>query len=107
MLKQFICKLIATIRRNSGLFLGWLRCGVGALAAGATCFAERCSPYACISSRKGGGASYVSAFRRRVFKVASTVGLLVLAQALYRDVHWLALFQVSALALKANLFAFW
>lgn len=39
-------------------------------------------------------------------KIVAIVGLLVLIQALYEDLHWGGLFIGLILALKANLFAF-
>jgi len=97
--------IIAVIAAS--LFLGW-RGAVSAALGGAACFL----PNLVFAMRlhlvsKRDDASYMSAFFvGEFFKIASTVGLLVLAQALYRDVHWLALFLGLVLALKANLFAF-
>jgi len=56
--------------------------------------------------KKKPGASYPAAFFIGEFiKIASTIVLLVIAAALYRDVHWLALLIGLVVALKANLFA--
>jgi len=52
-----------------------------------------------------GRASAVTFFAGEFFKVAATIGILVVAQKYY-DVHWLALLVGLFAALKANLFAF-
>lgn len=52
-----------------------------------------------------GRATAVTFFAGEFFKVAATIGLLIVAQRLY-DVHWLALLVGLFAALKANLFAF-
>lgn len=52
-----------------------------------------------------GRASAVTFFAGEFFKVAATIGILVVAQKFY-DVHWLALLVGLFAALKANLFAF-
>jgi len=52
-----------------------------------------------------GRASAVTFFAGEFFKVAATIGILIVAQRFY-DVHWLALLVGLFAALKANLFAF-
>lgn len=52
------------------------------------------------------GASVAGFFVGEFFKLATIVGLLVLARALYADLHWGGLFVGLILVLKANLFAF-
>ena len=52
-----------------------------------------------------GRASAVTFFAGEFFKVAATIGILIVAQKFY-DVHWLALLVGLFAALKANLFAF-
>lgn len=52
-----------------------------------------------------GRASVATFFAGELFKVAATIGILVVAQKFY-DVHWLALLVGLFAALKANLFAF-
>lgn len=57
-------------------------------------------------SRKA-DASYPVAFLfGEAIKVASTIAILAAVMALYRDIHWLALFVGLVVALKAHLFAF-
>ncbi|MDR1855476.1 MAG: ATP synthase subunit I [Azoarcus sp.] len=55
---------------------------------------------------RDGRASVAGFVAGELFKLASTVGLLVLTATLYRDLHWGALLIGLILALKANLFAF-
>lgn len=52
-----------------------------------------------------GRANAVTFMAGEFFKVAATIGILIVAQRLY-DVHWLALLVGLFAALKANLFAF-
>jgi ATP synthase protein I len=52
-----------------------------------------------------GRTSVVTFVAGELFKVAATIGILVVAQKFY-DVHWLALLVGLFAALKANLFAF-
>ncbi|RTL57678.1 MAG: ATP synthase subunit I [Rhodocyclaceae bacterium] len=52
-----------------------------------------------------GRASAATFFVGEFFKVAATIGILIVAQKFY-DVHWLALLVGLFAALKANLFAF-
>ncbi|MDR1424632.1 MAG: ATP synthase subunit I [Azoarcus sp.] len=56
--------------------------------------------------RRNGQASVAAFVAGELVKLASTVGLLVLAAVLYREVHWGAFLMGLVLALKANLFAF-
>ena len=59
-----------------------------------------------IAAKREGGANVIVFFVGEFLKVASMVGLLVLVEWFYEDVHWGALFIGLILALKANLFAF-
>ena len=56
--------------------------------------------------KRTGNASAVGFFVGEFVKLATIVGLLVLARALYADLHWGGLFVGLILVLKANLFAF-
>ena len=110
MLKMVLLQLGATLVATvvSGLLFGtngaW-----SALMAGAACvvpnalFAWRLSV---ASVRSGGAPGALGFFVGEGIKVATIVGLLVLIHALYKDLHWGALFIGMILALKANLFAF-
>lgn len=57
-------------------------------------------------AKRTGDASVAGFFVGEFFKLATIVGLLVLARALYADLHWGGLFVGLILVLKANLFAF-
>ncbi len=57
-------------------------------------------------SQRTGSASVAGFFVGEFVKVATIVGLLVLAFKLYDDFHWGGMFVGLVLVLKANLFAF-
>lgn len=57
-------------------------------------------------SRRPGPVTAVSFVVGEFIKIIAIVGLLVLIQAWYEDLHWGGLFVGLILALKANLFAF-
>lgn len=59
-----------------------------------------------LTSKRSGQPPVTVFFVGEFIKVAAIVGLLVLIQALYKDLHWGGLFVGLILALKANLFAF-
>ncbi len=102
---QLVATLLAVA--VSALFFG-LRGAISAACGGLACvlpswlFAMRLSAI----SRKTGTASVTAFVAGEFIKIASTVGLLVLAWAVYPELHWGALMIGLILALKANLFAF-
>ena len=57
-------------------------------------------------TRRSGTASVTAFVAGEFLKIASIVGLLVLAWAVYPDLHWGGMLVGLILALKANLFAF-
>lgn len=57
-------------------------------------------------SQRTGTASVAGFFVGEFVKIATIVGLLVLAHSMYEDFHWGGLFIGLVLVLKANLFAF-
>jgi ATP synthase protein I len=109
MLKAVLMQLGATVLAVaiSAIFFG-LRGAVSAACAGLACvlpswmFAMRLRAI----TRNTGSASVTAFVAGEFFKIVSIVGLLVLAWALYPDLHWGALLIGLILALKANLFAF-
>lgn len=91
----------------AGLIFG-MHGAVSAALGGAACtlpnwlFAMRLSA----ASRKPGASYPATFFVGAAVKVASTIALLAVVMALYRDIHWVALFVGLVVALKAPLFAF-
>jgi len=109
MLKAVLLQLGATLLAIaiSAMLFG-LRGAISAACAGFACvlpswmFALRLRAV----TRRTGTATVTAFVAGEFFKIASIVGLLVLAWALYPDLHWGALLIGLILALKANLFAF-
>ena len=102
---QFGATLVATA--ISAVFFG-VSGAVSAFLGGLACvipnalFALRLTAVARRKGSPGAGVFFVGEF----IKIAAIVGLLVLIQAAYGDLHWLSLFIGLILALKMNLFAF-
>lgn len=103
---QFCVALVATA--IGAVFFG-VAGAISAAVAGAACvvpnalFAWRLASVA----RRMGTPPVSAFFVGELIKVASIVGLLALAMAVYQDLHWGGLFIGLILTLKANLFAFW
>jgi ATP synthase protein I len=102
---QFGATLVATA--ISAVFFG-VHGALSAGLAGLACvvpnalFALRLT----IVSRRSGAPPVTAFFVGELIKLAAIVGLLVLVQALYDDLHWGAMLIGLILTLKANLFAF-
>lgn len=109
MLKVVLLQLCATLvaAALAAVFFG-VHGAVSATLAGLVCavpnllFALRMKAV----SRHPGPATAMTFVIGEFIKIVAIVGLLVLIQALYEDLHWGGLFVGLILALKANLFAF-
>ena len=90
----------------AGLLAGW-RGAVSAALGGAACFLPNLlfAMRLWALSKTPTGSSPAAFFVGEFVKVALTIGLLIAATTLYRDVVWLALLAGMVLALKANIFA--